>query len=104
MMRPTWRNFSRYNPCIGRVRFMQWLSNLQKAPLPHAVEEFDDELFLLLTNCLMVPSRSARATCAESLDVPYLAADKVTRTKSSPIRLDSRNEIISSETDGFIAL
>jgi serine/threonine protein kinase len=91
MMRPAWKKY-KGNTRTGRAKFMQWLSKLEEPHLPHVVQSFDDELATLLTNCLMVPSPSERRTCAESLDVPYLASDKLMRTKSSPIKAHAFEE------------
>jgi len=76
---------------------MEWLAHLQKPPVPHAVEEFDDELMQLMEKCLLVCSRSERRTCAETLDDDYLASHKVLRTKSSPIRVQAFEEEMTVE-------
>lgn len=96
LTRPTWRKLTRGNARNGRHRFMKWLSTLETAPLPDEVEEFDDELATLLTNSLMVPSKLQRRTCAETLDVPYLATDKIAKTKSNPIKAQAFEEVALS--------
>lgn len=73
----------------GEVRFMDSLAKMEKAPVPAKVQQFDDELVELMTNCLLVCPQSQRRTCAESLDTPYLQADKLQRTKSNPIRIQA---------------
>jgi serine/threonine protein kinase len=54
--------------------FMDWLSNIEKAPLPKAVECFDKGLSDLLVNWLLVPNSQKRKTCAQCLTSPYLAS------------------------------
>jgi hypothetical protein len=52
---------------------MDWLSSIEKAPLPKSVEGFDKQLTDLLVNWLLVPSQGKRKTCAQCLSMPYLA-------------------------------
>jgi serine/threonine protein kinase len=94
ILRPICKKFSQNNGGRGsRVKFMEWLARVQKSPMPHAVEEFDDELGQLMTNSLLVCSPSERRTCAEALDDPYLASHEVLRTKSSPIRVQAFEDL-----------
>jgi len=96
IFRPTCRKFCQdHGSNGGRAHFMEWLAHLKKSPVPHAVEEFDDELVQLMTKCLLVCSRSERRTCAETLDAPYLASHEVLRTKSSPIKAQAFEEEVA---------
>jgi len=85
ILKPAYKNCVTQFGRRGRFRFFDSLAHLEKAPLPRAVSRFDTELVELMTGCLLVCPQSERRTCAESLDAPYLASDKLQRTKSSPI-------------------
>jgi len=89
---PAYRNWVAQFGRRGEARFMDSLAKMQKAPLPAKVQQFDDELVELMTNCLLVCPKSQRRTCAESLDCPYLQPDKLQRTKSNPIRVQAYAE------------
>merc|ERR1719235_1551340 len=85
IMKPTYKKIHRRDPHHGQRQFMDWLSGLEKTPLPRAVEQFDAELVQLLTDCLLVCQKSQRRTCADSLDAPYLRR-RSSRTKSNPVK------------------
>jgi len=76
----------------GRIRFMDSLASMSKAPLPSKVQQFDAEFVELMNECLLVCPESQRRTCAESLNASYLASDKLQRTKSSPLRAQAYEE------------
>lgn len=86
VLRPTYKKFSETST---PNHFMDWLTRLEKAPVPHEVEQFDSELLQLLTGCLLVCPQSERRTCAQSLDTPYISSDKLRRTKSNPVRVQA---------------
>jgi len=92
ILRPAWNKFYQRDERRGGVLFMDWLTTLEKAPVPRAVEQFDSELVQLMTGCLLVCADSERRTCAESLDAPYLAADRLRHTKSSPIKIHAHED------------
>lgn len=71
----------------GKGKFLDWLASLQNVPLPLAIEEFDSELVQLVSGCLLVCEPSKRRTCAQTLDMPLLATNRMRRTKSSPIKI-----------------
>lgn len=71
----------------GSLLFMEWLGQLEKAPVPRKVERFDTELLQLIRQCLLVCDQDERRTCAESLADPYMALDRILKTKSSPIQI-----------------
>lgn len=70
----------------GMLVYMEWLTQLQEAPVPNTIKEFDAEFLQLISRCFLVCNESKRKTCAESLADPYLAADRLQRTASSPLR------------------
>lgn len=86
ILRPSYKNQVAQYGNRGRLRFMDSLAKMSKAPLPSKVQQFDSELVELMNDCLLVCPEAQRRTCAESLDARYLASEKLQRTKSSPLR------------------
>ncbi|CAK0897614.1 unnamed protein product, partial [Prorocentrum cordatum] len=76
ILKPTYANFL----CNGHSQreagflFMDWLSNIKKAPIPKSVEMFDLEFLDLLINWLLVVDDKVRKTLAQSLDSPFIEA------------------------------
>jgi len=99
VMRPAYIRMARKDKRNGPALFMDWLKSLTEAPVPQAVTQFDDELAQLMTGCLLVCNTAERRSCAESLDTPYLAVDKLQRTKSSPIKLQIHERLIEMEVE-----
>jgi len=87
VLKPQYASFFRH----GREReeasflFFDWLSSLQKAPLPRQVKEHDAELTRLLDESLLVCDPKRRRTLAECLDHPFVATSKLLRSKSGPL-------------------
>lgn len=86
ILRSTYNRFSRANRRNGKLYYMDFLKKLEQSPVPDSVNQFDSELMQLVSRCLLVCTTSERMSCAESLDVPYLASDRLQRTKSSPLK------------------
>lgn len=66
--------------------FMDWLSRIQKVPLPKAVKNYDREFVDLLVNHLLVRDPQQRRSCAQCLSHPYIvggAVDMLTARGSS---------------------
>jgi serine/threonine protein kinase len=99
VMRPTYAKMARRHRREGPAVFMDWLKSLKEAPLPQEVKQFDIELAQLMTGCLLVCNTTERRSCAESLDTPYLASDKLQRTKSSPIKLQVHEKLMEQEVE-----
>jgi len=77
--------------------FFDWLSSLQKPPLPRQIREHDVELTKLLEECLLVCDPNRRCSLAECLDHPFVAPHAALhRSKTCPIV--ERSENLPSES------
>jgi len=93
ILKPWYFRFLQRNRRTGSAKFMEWLTKLEDPPVPRSIKAFDADLDQFVTGCLMVCDKTQRRSCAESLDCPYLAADKVQRTKSSPIKVQAYDDV-----------
>lgn len=75
ILKPMYANFLRngHSHREAGFLFMDWLSNIKKAPVPKTVEKFDLEFMDVLVNWLLVCDPAKRMTCAQSLTNPYIA-------------------------------
>lgn len=92
ILKPWYIKFVRCNRRQGASQFMQWLMQLEDAPVPKSIMQFDADLAQFVAGCLMVCDKTQRQNCAESLNDPYLALDKLQRTKSSPIKVHVQDD------------
>jgi len=66
ILKPQYANFLRNAQSHREAGFlfMEWLSMIQKAPLPKSVQKFDPDLLDLIANWLLVCNVSKRKSCA----------------------------------------
>mmetsp|Transcript_43162 Transcript_43162/g.101444 ORF Transcript_43162/g.101444 Transcript_43162/m.101444 type:complete len:699 (-) Transcript_43162:174-2270(-) len=76
ILKPMYKSFLRNGHTYRQagILFMEWLSNVRKAPLPNSLVEQDPEFIKFLTTWMLVPDPNARKTCAECLSSPYLTS------------------------------
>jgi len=91
ILKPAYVKLVRRDRHQGPGLYLDWLKGLEQAPVPKAVKQFDEELAQLMSGCLLVCDRTLRSSCAESLDTPYLARDKLQKTKSSPLKVEAHD-------------
>jgi serine/threonine protein kinase len=65
--------FSKPRGSLKRTEYWGWVSDLQSAPLPASVRDFDEGFVDLLSTCLLVPEKTRRKSLIESLDHPFLS-------------------------------
>lgn len=86
ILKPAYVQFTKMDRQNAMLFFMNWLTGLEEAPVPRALQQFDFELDQIITRCFLVCEKSERRTCAESLGAPCLQPDKLQRTKSCPLK------------------
>lgn len=80
ILKPMYANFLRngHSHREAGFLFMDWLSNIKKAPFPKPLEKFDKDLYDLLSNWLLVCDPRKRKTLAQCLSAQnsYISAVK----------------------------
>mmetsp|Transcript_7026 Transcript_7026/g.15388 ORF Transcript_7026/g.15388 Transcript_7026/m.15388 type:complete len:642 (+) Transcript_7026:135-2060(+) len=89
ILMPTYASFMRHGRSHREAGFlfMEWLSHIQKAPLPKSVAKFDPDLLDLLTTCLLVVDWKKRKTCAQTLKHKFIGTtvDAMKRASTGPL-------------------
>lgn len=94
LLKPSYVKYVRQSRQSGPAKFMAWLASLKNISLPASINHFDSELAQFVTENLLVCSKTARKSCAQALDTPYLAQPLIQRTRSSPIRAQAYEDTI----------
>mmetsp|Transcript_36456 Transcript_36456/g.83754 ORF Transcript_36456/g.83754 Transcript_36456/m.83754 type:complete len:657 (-) Transcript_36456:226-2196(-) len=89
ILMPTYASFMRHGRSHREAGFlfMEWLSHIQKSPLPKSVAKFDPELLDMLTTCLLVVDYKKRKTCAETLKHKFCGSgvEAMKRASTGPL-------------------
>jgi serine/threonine protein kinase len=93
LLKPDYVKFIRKDRHAGRLRFMEYVKTLETVPLPRSIQNFDPELAEFVAGWLLVGDKTARHSCAETLNAPYLATDKLQWTKSGPIKVRADEDV-----------
>mmetsp|Transcript_11962 Transcript_11962/g.21913 ORF Transcript_11962/g.21913 Transcript_11962/m.21913 type:complete len:682 (+) Transcript_11962:128-2173(+) len=75
ILKPMYANFLRnaHSHREAGFLFMEWLGGLKKAQLPKQILKLDPAFVQLLTQGLLVATQAQRKTCAQCLQLPYIA-------------------------------
>mmetsp|Transcript_53010 Transcript_53010/g.124215 ORF Transcript_53010/g.124215 Transcript_53010/m.124215 type:complete len:691 (-) Transcript_53010:146-2218(-) len=74
ILKPVYKSFLRngHSHRQAGISFLEWLSNLRKAPLPKSIMDADLAFATFVVTCMLTPNPDERKTCAECLASPYI--------------------------------